>query len=324
MNHQKQMINIGILGCAAIAERSVIPAINNLPENYKLIAVSSRNSEKAIEFAEKFNCEGIVGYENMINRTDIDALYVPLPTGLHKEWINKALNSGKHVYAEKSIALNLAECESMVEAAKENQVALMEGFMFQYHSQHQHLKQLINDGAIGELRHFSASFGFPPLEKENFRYDPIVGGGALYDAGAYPLRASFFILGDNLEVTGAAIKRDAVSGASIFGSAFLKGENGIGASISFGFDNFYQSNYQLWGNKGKITVERAYTPRPNMIPTFTLENQNGLQVIESTADDHFQKALLEFHAIILNSDLRSRHFKEILQQSEALEKINSY
>lgn len=318
-----QKINIGILGCAAIAERSVIPAIKNLSDAYNLVAVSSRNAVKAEKLASIFNCEAIVGYDQMIAREDIDALYIPLPTGLHKEWINKALNSGKHVYAEKSIALNLQDCESMVQAAKKNHVALMEGFMFQYHRQHDHLKQLILNDEIGELRFFSASFGFPPLDKDNFRYDPVLGGGALYDAGAYPLRAAFFILGDNLIVNGAAIKRD-TNGASIYGSAFLKGESGVGASISFGFDNYYQSFYQLWGSKGKITVEKAYTPRPHMVPTFLLENQNGVQTIESVADDHFQKALLEFQSIILNSERRNKHFKEILQQSAALEIINSY
>ena len=108
-------IKIGVLGCASIAKRSVIPAIKNLSCKFELVAVASRSIDKAEVFASDFNCEAIEGYNNIINLNKIDALYIPLPTGLHKEWVNKALLAGKHVYTEKSIALNLADAEEMVD-----------------------------------------------------------------------------------------------------------------------------------------------------------------------------------------------------------------
>lgn len=317
-----EKIKIGVLGCAGIAERSVIPAILNLPDTYSLVAVGSRSMEKAKHFSEKFGCEACGSYESLVSRKDINALYIPLPAGLHEEWINKALNSGKHVYAEKSMASNLSQTIRMVENARKNKLALMEGFMFQYHAQHKHLKQLLKEGLIGEIRHFYSSFGFPPLDADNFRYDSTMGGGALYDAAAYPLRAAFFILGDHLNVSGASVYRDKKTKTSIYGSAYLKGEKGIGASISFGFDNFYQCHYQLLGSKGKITVEKAFTPRPEQVPTFLLENQNGMKIINSFADNHFEKAFLEFYNIIINTGSREKHFKEILQQSDALYRID--
>lgn len=317
-----QKIRIGVLGCAAIAERSMIPAILNMPEHFELIAVASRTHEKANNFAQLFNCEGIVGYDQLIAREDIDALYIPLPSGLHHEWIPKALKSGKHVYAEKSIALDFNICEQMVLEAKKNQVALMEGFMFQYHSQHKEIQELIQSGAIGELRHFSASFGFPSLPEGNFRYYTNLGGGALYDAGAYLVRAAFMFLGNDLSVKGASLMRSPNS-ATQFGSAYLHGSNGVGASISFGFDNFYQCNYTFWGSTGKLTAERAFTPRPDMNPLIIIENNDGSSTIEAAADNHFEKALLEFHSIIINPPFREKHFLEIIQQSKALHNINT-
>lgn len=317
-----KIINIGVLGCASIAERSIIPAILNLPHHFKLVAVASRTLEKSDKFSKKFNCESVDSYNKLIQRTDIDALYIPLPTGLHDEWVNKAIKSGKNVYVEKSIALNFSLAKNMVHNSRKYNVALMEGFMFQYHNQHNHLKELLNKGIIGDIRHFSSSFGFPPLEQDNFRYDEKLSGGALMDVCGYPLRATFFVLGDELKVTGASLFRDKNTGSSLYGSAYLSGEDGIGSSISFGFDNYYQCNYILWGSKGKITVERAFTPKPDEIPTFKLETKEGIKIIESEKDNHFEKSLIEFHNIIINKEKREKHYKEILQQSESLQKIN--
>lgn len=315
-----KQIKIGVIGCANIADRSVIPALKNLDSEFTLIGIASRSKEKADLFADKFGCKAFYSYESLINNEKIDALYIPLPTGLHQKWINLALNKGKHVYAEKSIASSCSDAEEMIKNAKSNDCALMEGFMFQYHKQHEHLKQLVDLGLIGEIRHFSSSFGFPPLNPNNFRYDKEIGGGALYDAAGYPVRAAFKVLGDNLKIQGASVFYSE-KGTSIFGSAYLASNNGVGASLSFGFDNFYQCNYQIWGSKGKITVEKAFTPRPDEITKFTLSTQNSQEIIESFADNHFEKAMLEFSDIINNSKKRAKHFKEILQQSEALEKI---
>lgn len=283
-------IKIGVLGCANIAQRSVIPAITSLPEKFELIAVASRTLAKATEFANEFNCLAIEGYENLINSELVDALYIPLPTGLHKEWVNKALLKGLHVYAEKSIASNLTEAEEMVLNADKMNLALMEGFMFQYHHQHQVVKDLISKGEIGNIRYFTSSFGFPPLGENNFRYDELIGGGALLDAAAYTVRAVHFLLGSNFEVKGASVYYDPHLNTSIYGSAFLSDTQGIGAAISFGFDNFYQCSYELWGEKGKIIANRAFTPRFDYSPTISIIKPEGTHTIEVDPENHFIKS----------------------------------
>lgn len=315
-------IKIGVLGCAAIAERSMIPAIQSLPEQFELVAVASRAASKANQFAEKFHCEAIDSYEKMIQRHEIEALYIPLPTGLHEEWINKALLAGKHVYAEKSIAYTENAINQMVQNAINNDLALMEGFMFQYHSQNSQVKKMIENGIIGDIRFFSGSFGFPPFpDTHNFRYDSQIGGGAIYDACGYPIRAAFFFLGNSLQVEAASVHYDPLLKTSIFGSAFLKGNDGIGASISFGFDNYYQCNYQIWGSKGKLTVNKAFTPKIDQPTTLTLEHNNCAETIHCEADNHFAKAMLEFYDCIITQNKREKHYQEIVQQSKALEAI---
>ena len=308
------------MGCAAIAKKSVIPAIVSLPEQFELVAIASRTSEKAAEFAALFGCEAVTGYDNLL-KLDIEAVYIPLPTGLHEEWINKAVLSGKHVYAEKSIASSFASASKMVENAKQSEVALMEGYMFLYHSQHQKVKELIAEGAIGEIRNFSGAFGFPPLADGNFRYDAEIGGGALYDAAGYPLRAVHFMMGTDYKVVASTLNIDSQTGTNLYGSAFLKNDSGIGAQIAFGFDHFYQCNYEIWGSKGKITATRAYTPAPDFKPEIILEQQGNIEVIKAEACNHFVGAMQEFYEIIVGNQSKEKHYQSILLQSESQQLI---
>lgn len=316
----QKLTGIGVLGCAAIADRSFIPAIKALPEQFRLIAVSSRDPRKASDYAERHGCEGITGYEKLLERDDINALYIPLPTGLHREWIIRALEAGKHVYAEKAFAMTHQDAAMMVERANRQGLALMEGYMFQYHAQQQFVKQLLADGMIGDLRHFEAVFGFPLLPPGNFRYDMEIGGGVLTDAAGYPVRAAFFWLGDNLRLTGASLFRDQNTGTEMYGSAYLSGPGGVGASVAFGFGSFYQCRVTFWGSTGKLSMMRAFTPRPDDQPLVILENGDGTTSLNAPADNHFVGALTAFYNAI-HGEGRERFYTEILQQSEAIDTI---
>lgn len=312
------------MGCAAIAERSIIPAIQKLSDKFELVCIASRTEDKALQFSKQFSCKAIFGYEKLLNE-DIDAIYLPLPTGLHDEWIMKALEKGKHVYAEKSITYTFESANEMVNLSKKSNLALMEGYMFQYHPQHDIVKSMISDGEIGELRCFRSSFCFPPLGDDNFRYDNKIGGGVLYDAAGYPLRAAHFILGSNFKVTSAALYKDKNFGTEIYGSAFLKNNNGMGAQITFGFDNYYQCNYEILGSNGKITVNRAFTPGPNFSPTILVEkNGEENKLIEIGPSNHFENSMSEFHRIINVKEARGKHYNEILIQSRSLELIKEF
>lgn len=317
----KKKIRLGVLGCASIARRSMIPAILELGGHFELAGIASRDAAKAAGWAAEFGCAAYDGYAHLVASPDVDALYIPLPSGLHKAWINQALLAGKHVYAEKSIASCYADAAVMVANAGRHDMALMEGFMFQYHSQHQQVKQLLASGAIGELRHFHSSFGFPPLLDGDFRYDNELGGGVLLDAAGYPLRAAHFLLGEQFEVRAAVLHHDAAKGTQIYGSAFLANQLGVGASLAFSFDNFYQCRYELVGQRGKITAERAFTPRPDFSPRIVVETSSGVRVIEAIPDNHFVKALLAFHTAIYCSEARAALYREILLQSKSLAQI---
>ena len=322
MPRDMNKIRIGILGCAKIARRSMVPAILQLKDRFELLAVASRDAEKANEFAREFSCEALTGYAALVARPDIDALYVPLPTGLHLEWVGKAIAAGKHVYVEKSFASTFAQSEKLIASARHAQVTAMEGYMFQYHRQQAVVADWLREGLIGEVRHFHGSFGFPPLPEDDFRYDDALGGGVLMDAAGYPLRAAHRILGDDLEVGAATVRRGKKGGAAIWGSAFLANKAGVGASIAFGFDNFYQCRYELWGSRGKLVAERAYTAGASISPRLLLESVDGGRELLVEPDNHFVAALRAFSEAITEPERREELYRQILVQSRSLQKIS--
>ncbi|MCP5046871.1 MAG: Gfo/Idh/MocA family oxidoreductase [bacterium] len=314
-----EKIRIGVMGCANIAYRSVAPAIWSIPQ-LELVAAASRTRENAQRFANTFGCEAVVGYKNLLSRDDIDAVYMPLPTGLHHEWIPKCLESGRHVLAEKSLACDYESAKQMVEKAKETGLLLMENYMFQYHSQHQFVRNMIKSGEIGEIRGFRSSFGFPPLSPDNFRYNAGLGGGALLDAGGYPVKAAQFFLGHDLKAKGADLFCDKKRNVDIYGSAYLSAPGNLGVEISFGFDNFYQCNYEIWGSRGKLFVERAFTPPSNFKPTIITEQQDSRRQFQVKADNHFVNCLNEFYRAIEEEDFQ-KHLEDVLNQARLLDEI---
>lgn len=312
-------LNWGIMGAAAIAQRSVIPAIISVPGN-KLGGIASRTAAKAQAAASPFGTRAIISYEALLEDDTINAIYIPLPTGMHHEWVMKALQAGKHVLVEKAAAVNAAEAEEMVSLSRQKGLALVENFQFTQHSQHRAVKQMLADGVIGELRCFRASFGFPPFDGEtNIRYQQDLGGGALLDSGAYTLRAASFFLGENLEVRAARLVDNESFDVDWYGGAFLtqKDTNAF-AEVAFGFDNFYQCNYELWGSTGKLTATRAYTARADFSPSILVEQNGKTEEVKLPPDDHFHNMIVHFGNTIREGNLEPERLN-ILTQAHLIE-----
>jgi predicted dehydrogenase len=285
-------LRIGVLGCAAIARRLVIPAIQSTP-GLHLIALASRARPKADAFAKEFGCEALAEYSQLIDRSDIDAIYMPLPTGLHLEWGLRALDAGKHLLIEKSLAMNYADAEVLVRHARQRSLIIKENYMFEYHSQQECVRRVLLE-RVGEIRHFRACFGFPPLERGNFRYNRSLGGGALLDAGGYVLKAIGVFLPGHPVVLKSAVLNHNDDGVDVWGSASLEivcADSKVPAFVSFGFDNHYQCGIEVWGSRGRLTTHRSFTAGPDFQPSMVLETQGGVEQI-SLASDHQSRNLL--------------------------------
>ncbi len=308
-------IKIGILGCANIAERMVIPAI--LKSSYfELEFVSSRTEEKAKRFAEFFNVKYVAGYDSLLEQ-DIDAVYIPLPTGMHYEWIIKALNSGLHVLSEKSIATNLNDVDGIITLAEKNGLIVHENFMFVHHSQNDFVKSKMKE--IGSIRQFRSSFGFPKFkDNTNFRYNKSLGGGSLLDVGAYTLKGTQLFIDEKQKVLSSTLN-NLDTEVDFLGTITLQSESNVISQLSFGFDNFYQNNIEIWGTKGKITMNRAYTAGPGFMPSVLVESQGIKTEYTLPSDNHFIKSIEHFAQAITNSD-NSEH-RKIINQARLINQV---
>lgn len=316
-------INIGVLGCASIAERFIIPTICELEDKFNLIGIASRSKVNANIFADKFNTIAYVGYENMLDVLNLEAVYIPLPNSLHYEWIKKSLVQGLHVLVEKSMACSYDQVVELNNIAKEKNLVLIENFQFRFHSQLNYIKDLVDKGTIGELRNIRSSFGFPPFKnKENIRYNNRLGGGALLDAGAYTIKISQIFMTDDIAITSSSLVHDKKLGVDIWGNASLKQNNGdIVSQVSFGFDNFYQCSIELWGSKGKIFTNRIFTAPPKYEPIVEVETNEGKDIIKLQPDHHFKNILKYFYNQIICKENINDEFKQNINQSRLLKEL---
>lgn len=310
------------MGCASFARRAMIPAMVECAD-VKLVAVASRTQDKAEDFARDFACNAVVGYEALLERDDIDAVYIPLPGGLHDEWVTKALEAGKHVLVEKPCAVSASSASAMVATAQNKGLLILENFLFSHHSQHTWVKDLVDSGAIGEIRLLRSTFGFPPLPEGNFRYSEELGGGALLDAGGYVVKAARLFLGDELRLLSATLRHDAERGVDVAGHAMFESADGCVAQVTFGFDYFYQCHYELLGTKGKLFVERAFTPPPDFQPRVVLEQAGGRKEFVLDADNHYLRMIEHFAVAVRSPECYATHRKDIVQQAIYLQDIRS-
>jgi predicted dehydrogenase len=317
-------IKIGILGTANIAKRSVIPAIQELDDLFTLAGVASRTNEKAVKIAEEFNLEVYADYEKLIDSNIIEALYIPLPNSQHYEFAKLALLKGIHVLVEKSLGCSLNEVEELIRLARAKNLLLMENFQFRFHSQFEYLKGQLSSGVIGDLRALNVSFCFPPFpDRDNIRYQKKLGGGALLDAGAYTTKASSLILGNNLSVSAASMNFTDEFDVDIWGGAFLiQEETGNYASLTFGFDHYYQCGVQILGSKGKLSTNRLFTAPVGFSPVIEIELKGKpKQTVKLESDHHFKNMLIHFHKYTNDDLAKERENLSNLEQARLIQAI---
>src|ERR1041384_7057928 len=154
------MLRFGVLSTAKIGRDLVIPAIQDA-ENAVVTAIASRDLAKARQLADRFSVPHAFGsYEEMLASDVIDAVYIPLPTSQHVEWTIKAADAGKHVLCEKPIALNAGEIDSLIEARDRNKVLVTEAYMVTYSPVWRKVRSLLQEGAIGTLKHVQGAFTY--------------------------------------------------------------------------------------------------------------------------------------------------------------------
>lgn len=316
-------VNIAVLGSANIALRSIIPTLMEMKEKYNFTGLASRSPERAKQAVEPYQANAYDGYRSAIDDEVLDAVYIPLPNALHAEWIQKALDKGLHVLVEKSMTCNLEDTQSLNRQAQEKGLILMENFQFRFHQQLQYIQQLIEEGKIGDLRCIRSAFGFPGLPDENdIRYQKDLGGGALLDTGAYPLKIAQLFMGPDLEVKAANLNSQPGKEVDIWGGAYIKQkQGGMFAEVAFGFNHHYQNSLELWGSKGLLRTNRIFTAKPDFSPVIELETAQGKEMLQLEPDNHFKNMLDHFYALINKERNPDKEYEQNIQQARLLDEV---
>jgi predicted dehydrogenase len=247
-------LRLGILGCAKIAKQFARDVYGS--KQVSIQAVASRDLAKAQAFAQSFDIARAQGsYEALLADAALDAIYIPLPNSLHAEWAIRAMQAGKHVLCEKPLALNLGEVTRMFEVARQQGVMLLEAYPYWFQPQTRDLLACLSHDNIGEVRSMQASFGFTVSNTDtNIRMKPDLGGGALLDAGCYPLSLIRLVMGCAPErVMAHATWTD--TGVDISTMATLFYADGRRAQMSCAMDTANHRRATIMGSHGTVETE---------------------------------------------------------------------
>ncbi len=294
----------GVLSTAAIGVKKVIPAMQS-GQYTTVTAIASRDLERAQEAASPLGIEKAYGsYEDLLADPDVDAIYNPLPNQMHVPWSIKAAEAGKHVLCEKPLSMTVAEARTLLSIRDRTGVKIGEAFMIRSFTQWRRLRELLEQGRIGQLRSVVAAFSYFNTDPANIRNQVESGGGALYDIGCYCIHSSRLGFGGLPTRVVGLMERDPVFGTDRLTSAMLDFPGGH-AIFTCSTQLIPYQRVHFLGTKGRIEIEIPFNaPKDRPTRMFIDETGDifgGGIVIEEfpTADqytiqgDVFSKAVLE-------------------------------
>jgi predicted dehydrogenase len=249
----------GVLGASSrVAQLAMLPALAASPKA-RLVAVASRSTP----VNRTFGAERAYGsYEELLADAAVDAVYLPLPNGLHAEWAIKAAEAGKHVLCEKPLACSADEARRMAAVFESRGLLLAEAYMTPFHPRSTVLEDVLRSGQLGELRFAHTSFtGTLPVD-DNHRWRPELGGGVLLDLGIYCL-APLLVAAQRLPVEVVGSATVGATGVETSFSGWLDFGNGFRATIECSYEGPEGQVVEVSGTEASVLVHRAFTPGPD-------------------------------------------------------------
>lgn len=300
----EQQLRWGILGAARVNDK-LLPAIVEAP-NARLVAIASRRAGAAAETLQKHapdqtDVETLDEPEALLSHSGVDAIYLPMANEEHAEWALKAINHGKHVLIEKPMALTVADIDAIEAAAKANNVTVMEGFMYRFHTQHDYVKELLDSGKIGEVRTVKTAFAFPmkPARLYRINRDIAHGGGAMWDIGPYAVHTARLWF-DHEPVAVTALAKLNEHGADVSLSGIFDFDNGRYAHFEMSFEHSRRSEYQIIGTLGGIKCHTVWQPdtEPALVSYWTDAGEE--ETVSLPAANHFNREIEHFSDCVLS------------------------
>ena len=284
-------IKISVLGCSSIAERSILPSIVR-SDDFELVSVGSRSPEKSRRFAETFGCRAQT-YHDVAESSEAGAVYVSLPVALHYEWGKKVLSSKKHLLLEKTFTDSFEKAWDLCKLAVTNGVKAVEALMYVYHPLHKKTREIASSGYLGTIRQVDAFMAFPFLPSGDIRNNKQLGGGAILDCLVYPLSFALDLAEEDMENISFKTHHDNRLGIDARGHIRIDWP-GFSANLTYGFGFMYRNSYTIWGDKGYLEVNRAFSRPSALEGSIRVVRQSGEESVMVDPADHFDLMLKGF------------------------------
>ncbi|WP_428338445.1 Gfo/Idh/MocA family protein [Mycobacterium sp.] len=301
MSEHGEPLRIGVLGAASIAPSALIRPAKDNPD-VAVTAVAARDAARARAFAAKNDIPRVHdSYEALIADPELDAIYNPLPKGLHGRWTRAALDAGKHVLCEKPFTANAAEAREVAEVAAKSNRVVMEAFHYRYHPLTLRTEQIIASGALGKLERVEASLCFPLPKFSDIRYNYALAGGALMDAGCYAVHMVRTFGGSTPEVVSAHAKLHdpQIDRAMTAELEFAEGQTGQ-VRCSMWSLRLLEISTRIVGERGELSLFNPVTP--HFIHRLTIRLPEGRRIERFPRRASYAYQLDVFAAAVLRGE----------------------
>ncbi len=309
----------GIISSAKIARNALVPAIS-AASNARLVCLGTPRPDRVAENAAQYGYRTVPSYEAVLEDAEVQAVYNPLPNGLHAEWSIRAMEAGKHVLCEKPFTVTPAETREMIAVSQRTGKRLMEAFMYRFHPQMALAKQVLDSGRLGELRVIRASFTFNLAPNaENPRYQRDQGPGALMDVGCYCVNAARHFSGGAPSAVSAWATWHEESGADLTTVGTLE-YAGHAALFDCSFEATGRSGIELVGSLGRLEIPKPWLPGTDPA-VLRVHDKDGTEELTTEGVNHYALMVEHFSDCILNDRAPVRGPEDALENMRVLEAL---
>ena len=314
-------LNWGILSTAKIGIEKVIPAMQQ-GKLSEIVAIASRTQESAREAAKNLKIPQAFGsYQDLLDDTSIDAVYIPLPNHMHVPWTIKALAANKHVLCEKPIALTATEAKELLkETEKFPHLKVMEAFMYRHHPQWIQALELINGGGIGMVKTVHSFFSYYNDDPENIRNMVDIGGGGLMDIGCYCISLARLIFDEEPQRVFGKIEYDPGFETDRICSGILDFVQGT-STFTCSTQLVPYQRVNVFGTKGRIEIEIPFNAPPDKPCKMLFQNNEIIEEIEIKICDQYTIQGDLFSLSVLKNEKLPTPIEDAVENMKVLEAV---
>lgn len=322
MNHQP--LRVGVWGLGLHARKNICPALSAM-SGVRLQGVYTRQRKTLQEVASTYNCKAWTSPNEMLGDSELDAVFISTPIGLHHTHGTTVLNAGKHLWMEKPFTGSAGDTQELLDLSRKKNRAACEGFMYAYHPQYARLRELASTPEFGNILSITCRFGLPRLDTPGFRNSKELGGSALLDVGCYPVSAVLGLMGGaKFEIKAARVRTPAKSEVDMDGYALLEFASGATAYLEWGYGRGYKNEIEVWGEHGSVSTDRIFSKLESYVAEFTIRDQTGNFGAEVLAPANSFKAMFSSFAQMSGDEALSENERLRIQaQAQALDDIAS-